>query len=349
MMGLEKRRISLLLCLLFIGGAAQARGDESLAVDWGNAERTHVSCGTGGTKSRMDEPEVECIVDFGMDQNGPMNIQIPQKPELERRVRSWIYATLSATEEEDEEGYQVWQEIHLQGNLLSLLLGNHCVMFDLANGRELTMSDVFYDGFNYIDYINRYIADHLLTGGMRFVDGDYGGVSSIEGILQTGPFTGFPNDYPYSLVGNFHHTGESNALTLLLVNTPFVKAASPGYHEIALSVPLTHEISPWAECKVLCTRTSYPEGSDGSLLCASMDVDDGAYPDAQQRINTALRDMADGLWQAGTPDQLMEYENLLPNWSRYKNFLNVYYEVWGVWDTPVTEITNLPSALFDLQ
>jgi hypothetical protein len=104
----------------------------------------------------------------------------------------------------------------------------------------LFLSDVFFDGFNYINYINS-----VIVGTLSIMEPEKGSFPTDEGWLWffgvyyehflLRPFTGIPNDYPYF---TFFDDGSMNI---------FFPYANPFFLGTRyFRIPLTADISPYA-------------------------------------------------------------------------------------------------------
>ncbi|MDL2273839.1 hypothetical protein LJC34_04755 [Oscillospiraceae bacterium OttesenSCG-928-G22] len=101
---------------------------------------------------------------------------------------------------------------------------------------SLKLSDVFFDGFNYIEYINEYLAASFPAQS----DNPNGG----EGWAKR-PFTGIPNDYPhYSFDRYLRYISIQ-----FLPDNPFFGFSGYMWDKEywSISVPLTDEVSPYGE------------------------------------------------------------------------------------------------------
>jgi len=96
-----------------------------------------------------------------------------------------------------------------------------------VNGVRRPLSDIFYNDFNYIRYINNEIVAWLESY-------DYDEENTISDKYQIRPFAGIPNDYPHyeiSYIGDLR--------IVFPDGNPFFKRG------ISIYIPLTDEISPY--------------------------------------------------------------------------------------------------------
>jgi len=173
-------------------------------------ENTTQSSGTGGPVGQVtpSSPEIcwveDCLL---LDDDGAyVGVSIPDYPETEAAVRAWFEAlepsewpsALAGTEFEE----YLWVNISLQVSFDLVLvrqyvtvgagpgldLTREAAVFRLSDGHRMELSDFFYDGVNYIDFINRNLlnvdTNQLLVDSLREL-GDYA-------PQRTGRFTGLP-------------------------------------------------------------------------------------------------------------------------------------------------------------
>jgi len=102
----------------------------------------------------------------------------------------------------------------------------------VVNGVRAPLSDVFYDGFNYIRYINDEIVSQLQDDAGIWFDG-----STLEERIVVRPFTGIPNDYPHFVV--YCHTDRTILYIEFLEDNPFFNGP------MSFGIYLTTDISPY--------------------------------------------------------------------------------------------------------
>ena len=143
----------------------------------------------------------------------------------------------------------------------------------LYDGVRRPLSDMFFDGFNYIRYINDCIAADVVRAYPSFEQGSWG-----EG-WQLRPFIGIPNDYP-----NY----EIYSIGALTIAYPTV---NPFFNGAAFfSIPLTTDISPYGRSGRSDVTVKYEHigrvwpGVD--LYTLSVEIRDN--PDVTVRINEQL-------------------------------------------------------------
>ena len=177
-----RHRTAALVCLLWVICAAGG----ACAADWGDYDKTHFSSGTGGTESRVNEPLIPYEIEYPSDVNEPMTVHIEDNVPLQRAVTRWLNEKRASHDPRDDSW---WDEgVHCVGNVLSIVHEDDSAMFDLVSGRQLALSDLFYDEFNYIEFINLYVAAQVLADGEALLDEDWAGYSSFDEVYLP-PFT----------------------------------------------------------------------------------------------------------------------------------------------------------------
>lgn len=183
---------------------------------------------------------------------------------------------------------------------------------DPETKRPLALSDVFYDGFNYIDYLNRALADQYRMNDDIAGDEDY---DEGPDILMKRPFGGFPRDYRFfELVKS--SPGSVGIRLWLDSDNPYFVVGADKTDWIALT--LGHDVSPWGACVVerISRERIFPNwldreaiarvlallydeqdaeiynqlGGKEPLLIPTLRIDAGAHPEAQRKINDAIQD-----------------------------------------------------------
>ena len=189
------------------------------------------------------------------------------------------------------------------------------------------LSDLFFNGFNYIRYINDEIMAYLNktdNEDFRFTWGD-------EYLIR--PFTGIPNDYPYYDVWN------TGYLYIRFPNgNPFFKPSN--YSDVSLSIyiRLTEDISPYGTGMPDFSVKYYNSGrfmQNVDLYTVSVNLP--ASPEVTASINSQLQSWFEALPKSGEAvkllnDFLVWYApspnypyTLQPTVSRWKNYLSVCY------------------------
>ncbi len=158
---------------------------------------------------------------------------------------------------------------------------------DADAGQNLALSDLFYDGFNYIDYINSFIMAECLNNDEDFDYEEDGYAFSLNPVLKR-PFGGFPSDYP-------HFSVRAGATVYLLLH---VDADNPyfttGINGRSFSIPLTHDMSPFGVCRLEVNYLgSLPLDGlfawGGELAIPSVRLDNGSNPQADDAVNQHIQ------------------------------------------------------------
>jgi len=256
--------------------------------------RTHQSSGTGGTELRE---QIAYYMPFGS------NIPIPElSADVETLANAWLAQAAkelgideNTRREEDYEG-EVFDYSPASSAIINLALYDgdedfenfrlRSTVIDIENLCEMKLSDVFYDGFNYIDYINKCIA---LMPGATNVNSSEEGFPPSEGF-QKAPFSGLPNDYPFFAV--YPRVSDGHFLEILYDSeNPFWQRSR--YEWPQVFVPLGHWISPWGGCTVETTYQKRLLPGDIPFPVPSLRIDDGREPEAEAKINAALAEIAE--------------------------------------------------------
>ncbi len=158
------------------------------------------------------------------------------------------------------------------------------LLMDVNTGKQLQLSDLFYDRFNYIAYINQCIAASNENEQVY----EYSGAEPPVQRLARRPFTGIPADYPFFSLWR-------NDIELYLdSDNPFWPEYNRGYYPIEVHIPLNHHISPYGDCAVdhILYETILLKG-ENAMLCVptSLRVDGGASPASEAGIIAKMPDM----------------------------------------------------------
>lgn len=221
-------------------------------------ENTSKSSGTGGTTPKT----IDTFSNKWRSAENVYNVDLSSDPELERMVKLWEGQALQGLGTYDD-SYIYYS---LCGDLLNVTVNAYntdepsrsaYAVFDLNERKRIKLSDLFYDGVNYIEYINSNLLNQD-TKEWYITDSD-----TFEGYYQKRPFTGIPNDY-----SNFNIVTWDGASIHIYIekDNPFFMFSN----NITLQVPLPADLSPWG---LLYSRTN-----------DRMDVNDDleiAYPKVQ--------------------------------------------------------------------
>lgn len=301
-------RRALAACLLIIAlgmGTTALAAQPSSGFDTGASVRE--SEGTGGTAWRGAEAPVHPEASPDLAEGWPLRIAYPEDAQTQAVINAWLqrYDDVDDADDVMLGGRNI---ISRAGNLLNIVLSSEAqwhhdaAVFDLREGSQMQLSDVFYDGINYIDYINRYIAEHL-DAALADYTSEYG--ESVYGLqLQTAkgpaetttadddprkallkrPFGGFPGDYPYFAV-------QSASLVLYIRDdNPYFLHTVPGYGDAYLTIPLTPDISPFGGRHITFTYTKEPLGAFATSLPTIHITGDEKGEAVAARINAHIAD-----------------------------------------------------------
>ena len=216
-------------------------------------------------------------------------------------------------------------------------------------GVRRPLSDMFYDGFNYVRYIN----DEIMAYLNREADEGYRYTLGEE--YQTGPFYGIPNDYP-----NFE-ISRLGAMTVFFPNdNPFFKPSGYWPNSLYIYIRLTEDISPYGEG--LSTYTvAYDYGRrmlpNVDIFTLSIDIPEA--PAAAVRINSILKPWAYDLPLSDEHAGLLEdfcawYHaseeypySLQPDYGIWRDYLSVSY-ILQTYDGPAFFSPVLATISFDM-
>ena len=248
-------------------------------------ENTAVSSGTGGT-----EPLVEDLFSdrWGVLNNGEADLS--SEPETERMVRAWVE---QAMESYGAYGGNISAETvyELAGDLLSVRVFAYdrsgeskfsraaAAVFDLKEGRRLRLSDLFYDGVNYIEYINA----NMITRSVY----SYADHTDFNEYFLKRPFTGVPDDYAEFTIAN---NSNGSVLQIYIENdNPFFDYPYASAMLFGLRLPL--DLSPYG----LVYDIGYDrEDISGSIEMLIPRIQTGAAPSQVDGIiNGKIRALAE--------------------------------------------------------
>nr|HML48187.1 hypothetical protein [Clostridia bacterium] len=262
-----------ILCLAspsFAGAAQPHPTPAAYFWDLNDREITSVSSGTRGTVSRAEEPqafEPQYDRDYGPFVYGDRTelseslAHVMEDSQVRRFVTEWT-AQVGLEFWGDTVPYGDGQYFPYSfcGNLLQYKVEKdgfvRMAVYDLVQKRQLSLSDFFYDGFNYIDYINRTIAsyqpesfDYAYYYGddyrvYRTLDLPEAEVeislseADFDTVYTKRPFTGLPRDYPL-------FAWMPGALVLYFEDYNPFWTTQYGLNIPTFLIPLTADISPW--------------------------------------------------------------------------------------------------------
>ncbi len=259
------------------------------------------------------------------DENLPLVVTLPDQPELSAEINAWLAQAgeeltrwLAMNEAEDLVPSTRWQ---LNDNLLSLSLRVYIwepeeklacrrAVFDLKAGKRLRLADLFYQGFDYL----RYIDDALLSIRSDLLAGEDKRIAAFDGIS---PDLDFSLDY-------------KGQLRLALEDHPVFYDL---YDDIDYITPVNqamriwHGISPFGACKVELEYVGVmPPESERQVYVPRVRIDDGAHPEAQAAIQAEL-DSAAQRFRAHKPYQVLPGDglNIQPYVDQCGRFWSIRY------------------------
>jgi len=186
-------------------------------------ENTTQSSGTGGPDGERaaatDDPCVQGCLSDGTGQTSVSNadtvtVTIPDFPQTSTAAQTWVdglppaltYVAPASSICEDPCTVQTWwYESSFQGLYsirrevsypaqFAMVVTSDSAVFRLSDAKQLTLSDLFYDGVNYIDFINTNLlnieTNQVLSDCVVSPESNY----CQEGVALA-PFTGLPADY----------------------------------------------------------------------------------------------------------------------------------------------------------
>ena len=197
------------------------------------------------------------------------------------------------------------------------LAGPYTRVYDVNSGAVLTLPEVFYDGFDFNDYINTYLT---MLPESTSINGSY--TTWPPSILNfRRPFTlALDASTPFTLFPD--HDGQAY-VQIVLPDEFYDVYEDDGiiYRDTRylLFVPLTHDISPWGGCTadMRYQETETPSGM--RLKKPALRIDSGTALTAEEKINATLDGMLPEVLQAldaALPDLQYLYDDpeASPGW-----------------------------------
>ncbi len=254
------------------------------AKDWA---ATHISSGTGGTEPRASlAVPAEGILPADLRQMAEgwrkkatreLDIDYKETP-ADETPGNWVTGSfLNLLENkwtQDAEGEDIGRE-------------TRSAVINVEKKKFMALSDFFYDGVNYIDYINTHIA---FMPERTELNSDEQFVPPFDRVGKQA-FSGLPKDYP---LFNMYWSG---ILELLYDDSsPFWQPETEHSmdHPIRVFVPLTHWMSPWGTCTVDLHYRESTLDNGMRFLITNLRIDEGRQPDVEQKINAALQKISEG-------------------------------------------------------
>ncbi|MDR1664489.1 MAG: substrate-binding domain-containing protein [Clostridiales bacterium] len=263
-------------------------------------ENTAASNGTGGTERRAasaGSSQSASHYDFINRVNGKWEAEtrFPNE-ETKQAVSGWIDEIYA--QHTDAPGLNsgwdimynlisVWIDCRLPDNTRSV----HTAVFNAETGKKLALSDLFFDGVNYIRYINEKIPEALERGDPRWFG---------EDPLIKRRFTGYPNDFE-----NFFL--QENTLCFQPDDhDPFLGDLSTQFGLFWIDIPLPMALSPYGGVSYQFEKRTNKQG-----IPFAVPVIAGSLAD--ETINAKIQALAEKLTQEAfiNPDPYHYYEPVI--------------------------------------
>jgi hypothetical protein len=188
-------------------------------------------------------------------------------------------------------------------------------VFDMTTGQRLSsLSDLFYDGFNYIKYINENVPTAIGANARSWI--------TDQDRLSQRPFTGYPTHF-----SDFYL---SNGYLRLYIgkNDPFFHSIDILYSDYFLEIPLPADISPYGSPIV-----RYEETEDINGIAYAVPVITGSFSDeaANKKIRALADEAGDGFFSLDfDPGILFKAQ---PHISFWGDNMSVIYFISGSWES----------------
>ena len=198
----------------------------------------------------------------------------------------------------------------------------------VVNGVRKPLSDIFYDGFNYIEYVNAAILESL-----NYIDLEsYKKITEEERRLMR-PFTGVPNDYPnYEVIG----------MGTLIINFP---KGNPFFNEPwGARISLTEDISPYGTgLPAYSVIYDYSRRLMPGVDLYSIRVSIPDRPDIASKINEQLESWTDALPGDGESVELLNafVDRYLPGEPTGEGYAYKLQPVHGLWGGKLLSVSYI--------
>jgi len=215
--------------------------DSGYGYDGSTLENTTQSSGTGGpvgSKVVQTVGNSQCDDCVKRDLFGNIRVELPGFALAEASANLWLESLPAAKVLEDSYSYvEVVQDLlvihhHVYGDPFT----SHSAVFRLVDGHRMALSDFFYDGVNYIDFINRNLLNEATNSQLRLCPEEYGEMEIICHGWRLAPFTGFPAD-----TAKFSFTDNSVEL-LFSAGNPFI---GHRWGDVTVPLGLPNDLSPY--------------------------------------------------------------------------------------------------------
>ncbi|MDR0490919.1 MAG: substrate-binding domain-containing protein [Oscillospiraceae bacterium] len=224
----------------------------------------------------------------------------------------------------------------------------------LTGGVRRPLSDMFFDGFNYVRYINDEIMaelNHIENEFFLYTMGEY---------YLMRPFPGIPNDYPnYELEQYYSYSDSRRLLINFPDGNPFFKPWDHLSNSRSYSIRLTEDISPYG---VGLAEYSIAYDYDRRLLpnadLFTLSVSIPNSPAVADKINKRLKSWTDSFAGSGAPAAALkdfcdwcgstaeDPYRLQPLYGRWRDYLSVSY-IPQTYDGPSYQMPALYTICFD--
>jgi hypothetical protein len=221
-----------------------------------------------------------------------------------------------------------------------------------VNGVRPPISDLFFDGFNYIQYINGEIMRWLDSFDLEL----WQSVSWGEQYLMR-PFTGIPNDYP-----NYEIHNLGNMIISFPADNPFFGRGMTIY------IRLTEDISPYGVgLPALAITYDYAGRIMPRIDFHTLQISIGDYPEVSARLNESLTDWLDtfpwGEEQENLLGDFIEWYSgqfvgdwasgdwayrLQPTVERWREYISVSY-ILQLYDGPSFNMPMVNTISFEIE
>lgn len=203
------------------------------------------SRGTGGTALRTSEtllhPDLfsETAMSIACDA-----IAFPDMPKAQQAFLDWHT-------ECNEQSCEIL--ISRNGNILTLFANLYSqnktqyLCIDLKKGDKMSLSDVFFDDFDYLSYINEQIAFHASDTLTLWEYFDYR-EGRLQELIQKKPFYGYTDDFDQFTLFDGHVT-----LSVPSQDAYFADLVR-GYDHVEIMIPLLPENSPFGKRHIKASR-----------------------------------------------------------------------------------------------
>jgi len=210
-----------------------------------------------------------------------------------------------------------------------------------TGGVRPRLSDLFFDGFNYIQYLNSEIFRQI-----NMETYDYYFQYTWGDIHQIRPFTGIPNDYPH-----FEIDSIGNLFIYFPENNPFFSGS-----EISIYISLSQDVSPYGhELPIFFRNYEYMGQLLPGVRLLATDIVFTEPSESTASINQQLRVWFDSFFTDEDALELLESFSQWYNWNYilqptvaiWRDYLSVSY-ILNLYDGPSMNMPMLRTISFDI-